>query len=493
VADVFLSYAEEDADVADHIEAAFRLAGIVIAPAHSAQQPAGIKAVSRELTSAKCVIVLWSDQSVQNELVLAEADYARGRDTLVSAVIGKPALPLGYRDVWFANLTGWAGDPDSDTFLILRRLVEARLRSQPQPARGAPPAHGNATPPQDPTVFLCYRREDTQDAAGRLHDRLVDTYGHDRVFMDIDSVPLGVDFVEHVSGQISRCSAVIVMIGKQWLRAKDKGRRRRLDNEDDLVRTEVAAALQQGIPVIPVFVQDAEMPRSDELPENIRSLSRRNGISLSATRWRTDVERLIKELDRVMKPSSGSSETPDSPVLHRGEWPSRRGGASASQHERSRVFICYRRSDSIEAATRLYDSLAGVYEAGAVFMETAGQLPPDATNPENALLSRCRAVLVVIGTRWLSAADHVGNRKLDNPSDHVRREIAAAIRHRVSIIPVLVQDAQLPTADELPHDIRALTGRTGISLSATHWKSDVERLVQALDVVMKPSADPESR
>jgi hypothetical protein len=66
---------------------------------------------------------------------------------------------------------------------------------------------------------------------------------------------------------------------------------------------EIASALQLGVPVIPVLVQEADMPDADSLPEDIRLLSRRNGIQLSATRWRTDVERLIKELDRVMKPS----------------------------------------------------------------------------------------------------------------------------------------------------------------------------------------------
>jgi len=111
---------------------------------------------------------------------------------------------------------------------------------------------------------LCYRREDTQDAAGRLHDRLVDAFGAERVFMDIDSVPLGIDFVEHVAEQIGRCKAVIVMIGKQWRTIKDKKRRRRLDNDDDLVRAEIRAALQQKIPVIPVTVQNAAMPQAED-------------------------------------------------------------------------------------------------------------------------------------------------------------------------------------------------------------------------------------
>ena len=156
------------------------------------------------------------------------------------------------------------------------------------------------------SVFVCYRREDTQDAAGRLHDRLVTAYGRERVFMDIDSVPLGIDFVEHVTEQIGKCNAVIVMIGKHWHTIKDKERRRRLDNDDDLVRAEIRAALQQTIPVIPVTVQNAAMPQAEDLPDDIRLLARRNGIDLSATRWMTDVERLIKELDRVMKPSGGS-------------------------------------------------------------------------------------------------------------------------------------------------------------------------------------------
>jgi len=91
------------------------------------------------------------------------------------------------------------------------------------------------------------------------------------------------------------------MIGKQWHTIKDKKRRRRLDNEDDLVRAEIRAALQQKIPVIPVTVQNAAMPLAEDLPDDIRRLARRNGIDLSATRWATDVERLIKELDRVMK------------------------------------------------------------------------------------------------------------------------------------------------------------------------------------------------
>ena len=149
-------------------------------------------------------------------------------------------------------------------------------------------------------IFLCYRREDTQDAAGRLHDRLTAAFGNDRVFMDIDSVPLGIDFVEHVREQISGCTAVIVMIGRRWLTMKDKKRRRRLDDEDDLVRTEIRAALQQKVPVIPIVVQNAEMPTASDLPDDIRPLARRNGIHLRPEQWKEGVERLLKALNKAM-------------------------------------------------------------------------------------------------------------------------------------------------------------------------------------------------
>jgi hypothetical protein len=160
----------------------------------------------------------------------------------------------------------------------------------------APPSA--ARQPTRPEIFLCYRRDDTEDATHRLHRDLIDTFGSHAVFIDIDSVPLGIDFVEHVQTQLTSCRAVVVMIGKSWLDIRDQRGKRRLENPGDHVRAEIAAALKLQVPVIPVFVQNSSMPLADELPEDIRSLARRNGIQLSAARWKTDIERLISELRR---------------------------------------------------------------------------------------------------------------------------------------------------------------------------------------------------
>ena len=155
-------------------------------------------------------------------------------------------------------------------------------------------------------IFICYRREDTQDAAGRLHDRSPLPTASERVFMDIDSVPLGIDFVDHVTEQICR-----VRRRDRHDRppmARDQRQERHADDSTlrtILVRAEIAAALQQKIPVIPVLVQDAEMPPPTTCPTT--SVPRPTQWHRSQRhRWRAGVERLIKELDRVMKPSSGS-------------------------------------------------------------------------------------------------------------------------------------------------------------------------------------------
>jgi hypothetical protein len=284
------------------------------------------------------VVVLWSFSSVASGWLRSVATEASQRRIVASALLDEVRPPLGFRASVVSNLTDWNGDSDSEEFQRLVKAVRriascetAKVRGdrshlmsailRPAEARGGPDASGSApTPAARPdkapqsgnddsnrprTLFLCYRRGDTEDAAGRLCDRLVAVYGAGRVFIDIDSVPLGIDFVDHVTDQISKCSAVIVMIGKQWLTIKDKKRRRRLDNEDDLVRAEIAAALKQKIPVIPVVVQNASMPVADDLPDDMRLLARRNGIQLRPEQWREGVERLLKELDKVMGPASG--------------------------------------------------------------------------------------------------------------------------------------------------------------------------------------------
>jgi len=143
-------------------------------------------------------------------------------------------------------------------------------------------------------VFLSYRRQDAQWFAGRLADSLAAYFGDKRVFRDIEGIAGGADFAAVISESLTSSDAVIVVIGKDWVNARDDQGNRRLDNADDWVAQELVAAMSKGLPVFPVLVEDTQMPRADELPQSLRPLARYNAISVSDSRWEGDTARLAK-------------------------------------------------------------------------------------------------------------------------------------------------------------------------------------------------------
>ena len=148
-----------------------------------------------------------------------------------------------------------------------------------------------------PKIFISYRRNDSGGRAGRLYDRLIDRFGQGQVFMDVDTIRPGLDFVEVVQEAVASCDALIAVIGDEWLGASDDNGRRRLENPEDLVRLEIATALERDIRVIPVLVQGAQMPVATDLPEGLEALARRNSVEVSDTSFRTDIDQLIKALE----------------------------------------------------------------------------------------------------------------------------------------------------------------------------------------------------
>lgn len=167
---------------------------------------------------------------------------------------------------------------------------------------------------QTPGIFICYRRDDTAGHAGRLYDRLTSHFGDGHVFMDIDLIEPGEDFVQIVENAIGSCEILLALIGRNWLTSQDKAGRRR-DGPSDFVRLEIAAALARGVRVIPVLVQGARMPAPGELPDELSSLSQRNAFELSDLRWKHDVERLVATLEKNV------DERRKSPPARRRRWP----------------------------------------------------------------------------------------------------------------------------------------------------------------------------
>ncbi|MEO6563723.1 MAG: toll/interleukin-1 receptor domain-containing protein [Nitrosospira sp.] len=146
-------------------------------------------------------------------------------------------------------------------------------------------------------VFISYRRDDSAGHSGHLYDRLTSYFGPQRVFMDIDDIPPGADFASMIEARIDAADTVLVVIGKRWLTAADVQNRRRLDDSADFVRIEIATALARGKRIIPMLVAGATMPSTQELPEALAALSRRNAVVLTETYVNRDVDELIVTIE----------------------------------------------------------------------------------------------------------------------------------------------------------------------------------------------------
>jgi TIR domain-containing protein/PEGA domain-containing protein len=152
----------------------------------------------------------------------------------------------------------------------------------------------------DPIIAISYRREDSISIAGRLYDRLQAEFGRGNVFMDFDSIPPGADFRQHIKQMIERSKLVIAIIGPHWL-GEQPDTSRRIDNPADFVHLEIAYALERKLPVIPILVSNAQMPRPEELPKDIEELAFRNALSLDVgIDFHHHAERLVTAMNRLL-------------------------------------------------------------------------------------------------------------------------------------------------------------------------------------------------
>lgn len=149
-------------------------------------------------------------------------------------------------------------------------------------------------------VFISYRRDDAKWQAREIYRALVQVLPREHVFMDIDSIPLGTDFVDVLEGWVEQCDILLVLIGSGWADATDsKTGYRRLENPNDFVRIEVRKALARGVPVVPVLLDGAPMPDPDKLPADLKLLTRRTAEFVEHRTVDTDVDRLIRKLGLV--------------------------------------------------------------------------------------------------------------------------------------------------------------------------------------------------
>jgi len=154
--------------------------------------------------------------------------------------------------------------------------------------------------PDDAIIFFNFRRTDAGWLAEHLADKLKTAFGKDRVYLDVRSIEAGEDFTEEIRSHLERATVLIVLVGKQWLFVHDKFGRRRLDRHDDWVRREIRTAIaRKGCKVIPVLLDDAQLPNETEaLPRDIAPLLRLQRISISLATSEHDIDRLLDEIEK---------------------------------------------------------------------------------------------------------------------------------------------------------------------------------------------------
>ena len=184
--------------------------------------------------------------------------------------------------------------------VVTTPVQPAAMQAARVQAAELPVDHASAEPRGQSGIFISYRRQDEPNFAGRLYDRLAAHFGRDIVFIDVDTIDLGLDFADVIDQSLAQCRVMIVVIGRSWLTVTDEEGEPRLDNPDDYVRLEVEKALHSDTRVIPVLVEGAMTPKASQLPAPLASLSRRNGIEMAHASFTSDALRLIATLDRIL-------------------------------------------------------------------------------------------------------------------------------------------------------------------------------------------------
>jgi pterin-4a-carbinolamine dehydratase len=146
------------------------------------------------------------------------------------------------------------------------------------------------------------------------------------------------------------------------------------------------------------------------------------------------------------------------------------------------IFVSYRREVSAAEAGRLTGNLVGHFGEQAVFMDTPS-LQPGMKWPTSirSALDSARAVVVVIGLKWLGVSEESGRRRIDTKSDWVRKELEIALAKEKEVIPVLVAGSRMPRAEWLPKAIVEVCDRQALEIRNEYWDHDIKLLISRLE------------
>lgn len=159
-------------------------------------------------------------------------------------------------------------------------------------------------------ILISHRQEDSPAHARRLYEWLRARYRDEQVFMDVDSIEPGMDFIPAIGRAVQSADVMLVVIGRRWLDATDPSGRRRIDMGDDFVRAEIEAGLAGNVRIVPILVDGAQLPAEEDLPTSLATLNRRQALHLDDRNWQSDLDRLGRTLDVITGRKSDEDQRP---------------------------------------------------------------------------------------------------------------------------------------------------------------------------------------
>jgi len=151
------------------------------------------------------------------------------------------------------------------------------------------------------------------------------------------------------------------------------------------------------------------------------------------------------------------------------------------------IFISYRRDESAGYAGRIAERFIEHFGEDRVFRDVDSvEAGLDFEEAIKSAVDSSGVLIAVIGKNWLTATDAAGRKRLENPDDYLRMEIATALQRNTRVIPLLVQGASMPSAEQLPEDLASLTHRNAFELHDSSWNEELRRLITTLDKVLEP-------
>jgi hypothetical protein len=351
------------------------------------------------------------------------------------------------------------------------------------------------------TAFISYALED-RDFAKRVAEVLAHR-GHE-VWGDWKDLPPAQPWRDEIAAGIEAADAFVVVLTPHWAAS-------------EIVKTELEHATTHGKRVIPVLRRNLDSAHVDTVIRDLRwiELDERSDWEAGVralfqaveedSDWVKEHTRLLQRAEEWRRHGEDSAYLLRGNALERAEIWLARGNAKRSpavtnlhalfiaQSRRRRrrlirrdtkrrgVFVSYRRSDAPASAGRLADALSAVVRGDSIFIDVAGVDPGTdfMTSLEHAL-DDTTVLLAVIGNRWLDDRGPDGRARLDDPGDVVRLEIATALARGITVIPVLVEGAVMPTRDELPRALHDLARRQAIVVNHESWHRDVKQLIASM-------------